>query len=431
MIPIPTLNTQPLRVPHIQSGVTSNGWEVVHVHRPDLGISSARLMIRGGYMAGGCGVGPLCDESLLRILHKEAESSPISGDIEVGTTPTHSLYSYDGLASEMPEVLRQLASVLFVPPDVSQHIDLMKKLQIQRLQYASEQGGALARWCLSELYHGAGHPCSMGGGIRIGDFRSISIEQTQQSWADRYARPQGTVVMVGPNDMEQTMRIVEELLPAAGARAHVEVPPPASQWGLYGCQKDGASQTEIRLIRPGPRRSHEDFWPMELGIWEMGGLFDGRLNRELRTEGGFTYGAYAHLSATYHGGIVEVGTAVENESAIEALSLIQSVLNQPEIGWTEEKIQRLRHNHRQRLLNYWETNSSVADLVEIRLLEGSCPGDIVPDLLSSLEIDADKMSAQLAKLAKRPECVVLCGDLDGLPKHIHGFKEVAPTIMSD
>ena len=128
---------------------------------------------------------------------------------------------------------------------------------------------------------------------------------------------------------------------------------------------------------------------------------------------------------------MEVGAAVEAGAVMEALGVVQEILNEPSTNWTEERLERLLHNHCQRLLSQWETAASVADFIEQRLLEGFQPEEVATDLEMSMQVAPGSMAEQMEKLAMQPELIVLCGDMEVLPAGGTGLQEVAPAILAD
>jgi predicted Zn-dependent peptidase len=83
--------------------------------------------------------------------------------------------------------------------------------------------------------------------------------------------------------------------------------------------RPGAVQTEIRIGHPGLSRRTPDFYPVTVMGAILGGLFNSRLNMNLREEKGYTYGASAGFDLRRARGPFTARAAVNTEATIPAL----------------------------------------------------------------------------------------------------------------
>jgi zinc protease len=67
-------------------------------------------------------------------------------------------------------------------------------------------------------------------------------------------------------------------------------PPPARARAIYLVDKQAAVQSVFRLGQVGPTRYTPDYYALEVMNMILGGLFQSRLNHEIREEKGFSYG---------------------------------------------------------------------------------------------------------------------------------------------
>ncbi len=81
----------------------------------------------------------------------------------------------------------------------------------------------------------------------------------------------------------------------------------------------GAVQTEIRIGHPGLSRHTADFHAISVMGAILGGLFNSRLNMNLREEKGYTYGASAGFDLRRARGPFTARAAVNTEATIPAL----------------------------------------------------------------------------------------------------------------
>jgi predicted Zn-dependent peptidase len=124
--------------------------------------------------------------------------------------------------------------------------------------------------------------------------------------------------------------------PVAGPLPSAAIPPDRpSSLGRHVrvIHRPGSVQSEIRIGHVGVSRRDPDFYPLLVLSMILGGLFDSRLNRRLREERGYTYGAGAGFDARRAAGPfvarAAVHTAVTVPAIVETLAEIERIRHQP------------------------------------------------------------------------------------------------------
>jgi len=117
--------------------------------------------------------------------------------------------------------------------------------------------------------------------------------------------------------------------PTATAPGPIDATPAADHRRLLVVDRKGSVQTEIRIGHPGARRQTPDFHAIAVMGAILGGLFNSRLNRKLREEKGYTYGAHAGFDLRRAAGPfaarAAVDTAVTVPSVREMLAVIEGI----------------------------------------------------------------------------------------------------------
>ena len=81
----------------------------------------------------------------------------------------------------------------------------------------------------------------------------------------------------------------------------MEAPPESTmshKSGVFMVDKRGAAQSQLRIGHLGIERSNPDYVPMVLCNAILGGMFNSRINMNLREDKGYTYGAFSALDFT-------------------------------------------------------------------------------------------------------------------------------------
>jgi zinc protease len=83
--------------------------------------------------------------------------------------------------------------------------------------------------------------------------------------------------------------------------------------------KPGAAQTTLRAVTLGTQRSNPDFAALEVANNALGGLFDSRINMNLREKNGYTYGANSYFNYRRGTGPFYIVTSVRTDTTSDAL----------------------------------------------------------------------------------------------------------------
>jgi zinc protease len=126
-----------------------------------------------------------------------------------------------------------------------------------------------------------------------------------------------TLIIVG----DITVRAAEELVVStlglwAGAlprRVMASDRPARREPGVHIVTKPDAPQSELRIGQVGIPRKHADYFPIVVMNAVLGGLFNSRINLNLREEHGYTYGAFSAFDWRRQAGPFAVSTAVKSE----------------------------------------------------------------------------------------------------------------------
>ncbi|MBI2764049.1 MAG: insulinase family protein [Chloroflexi bacterium] len=107
--------------------------------------------------------------------------------------------------------------------------------------------------------------------------------------------------------------------PAAAGSGLVDAAAASRERRIRVVHRPGAVQTEIRIGHPGLARRIPDFHAVAVMSTLLGGLFNSRLNRRLREEKGYTYGASAGFDLRRSAGPFSARAAVNTDVTVPAV----------------------------------------------------------------------------------------------------------------
>jgi zinc protease len=153
-----------------------------------------------------------------------------------------------------------------------------------------------------------------------GDEKSVSAierEHILSFYESRYLPGGTTVIVVGDitadRAEELTRRALGQWAGGAPTRVVVDDRPARLDRAVHVVAKSDASQSELRIGHVGIARNHPDFFSVNVMNAVLGGLFNSRINLNLREVHGPTYGAFSGFDWRRQAGPFVVSTAVKSD----------------------------------------------------------------------------------------------------------------------
>lgn len=180
--------------------------------------------------------------------------------------------------------------------------------------------------------------------------------------------PQNTaVVVVGGLDPEVALLEVEARLDP-WQREAVELPPlpepdelPA---GITLVDKRNSAQSELRVGHLGVKRAHPDYFPTIMLNAVLGGMFNSRINMNLREDKAYTYGARSTFAFLRAGGYFGVFTAVRTDATGPALTeILKEIDRMIDTGVSDEELRGAKNRYSLSLPGYFQTVEGIGAMV--------------------------------------------------------------------
>ena len=172
-------------------------------------------------------------------------------------------------------------------------LDRIRAQRIVALNAAKAQPGAIARRVFPKVLYGTAHP--FGQLVTEDSYKAITRDDVA-AFAKGYFEPgRAAIVVVGDITPAAAKAAVEKALaawPAGGSKPAFTYPPlpPKQPTTIYLVDKPGAAQSTFAIGLPGPPRSTPDYYAIEVMDTLLGGMFQSRLNANIREAKGLSYG---------------------------------------------------------------------------------------------------------------------------------------------
>ncbi len=351
----------------------------------------------------------------------------LGAQLSTGADREGSTVSLSVLTDRFDKSMALMSEAVLRPRLMKEEWDRVKSLHLEDLAMEDDDPGALATKVANREFFGASHPYSRpvrGTPETVG---KLTLEDIKASYR-RIFTPQGAAIYAsGSLSVDRLKAILNEKLgawkggsPAAQA-AYPAVSPQKQR--LVIIDKPGAVQTVIRIMMPTePFTSPNRHALTELGV-AFGGTFTSRINRNLREEKGYTYGAGLRFAFSRPASYVVASTAVRADVTGAALQEIISEFTKIKTGdLTDEEADKARNTVRVDFINALGTRQGLVSTA-ISYRENGIPfTQIGQELDRFAKVDL----ATLNNLAPNAlpfdrALIVLVGDRAAILKQIEGL----------
>ena len=218
------------------------------------------------------------------------------------------------LSNRLERALSLLAEVLRTPAFAPREVERLKEERLaELLEQKSEPRGLADERFTSSLYKPTSRLSVQEGGSERTVGRA-TVEACRAWHASQFAPGVTAVVIAGDFDVDDVVRLTSGALAdwrhPAPAVAPVDDSAVRSDRGVQLLDRVGAPQTELRLGHVGLRRSHPDYFDVVVMNAILGGVFNSRINLNLRERNAYTYGAFSSFEWRRDAGPFVVSTAV-------------------------------------------------------------------------------------------------------------------------
>jgi zinc protease len=241
------------------------------------------------------------------------------------------------LVEHLSEAFDLLGEVIRTPAFRTREVERLKAERLAELLQLRTEPGGLADELFSRFLYSPTSRFAHSDGGDEKSVESIEREHILAFYEARYLPGSATVIVAGDVSVDQAEQLVRRALGewkgGAASRIVGDDTPAKRARGVHIIAKSDASQSELRIGHVGIPRNHPDFFPVNVMNAVLGGLFNSRINLNLREVHGYTYGAFSSFLWRRQAGPFVVSTAVKsditNAAAREILTEIDRMRAEP------------------------------------------------------------------------------------------------------
>lgn len=300
-----------VEMPVPRRSVLDNGMVVMLLEDPELPMIQARALVRTGSrwespeLTGLAGLtGQLLRSGGTRDLSSDAlddllEDRAAVLETSIGLTSGSAYLS--SLREDFPEMLRIFSDVLRRPAFEAEKLVVAKRLAEADIARQNDSASQILNREFRELLYGGDSPY-----IQTPTYASLAaIDRSDlQAWHKKYFHPNRVVLgITGDFESAKVLALVREVFGGwkKGPEVEQEIPVVdlTPRPGIFFIEKEGITQSNIRIGHLGLRRDHPDYYALEVMNQLFGGSFAARLFSRVRTEKGLAYNVFGVLTTSW------------------------------------------------------------------------------------------------------------------------------------
>lgn len=407
---------------------TPAGHPVWVLPRTDLPLVSLRIVVPGGSVTDPAehpGLTSLADAMLLRGAGEldaaafTAEADRRAIQLRSWTARRATVLEADFTADQLDAALGLLATAVLDPRFDSAATERLLDQRRTELRESLDDPRSVASTLGWTLWFGADHPYGHPTSGTVDGIEGITAPRLAESWAQRRA---GGLHFVAVGDVDGDAlqsaidRHFEESPAATGALA---LPSPGAgvaggRPGRFFVDQPGASQTVLRVTLPAPAVNDPRVAPMQLGAFVLGGSFTSRLNRVLREEQGYTYGARAWPQHGPDYGMLVASTNVFVDQTGPALADLVRLIDEARAGIDADELRKAQSGSRTESIETAASRSSLADELVRAMLDGLPPDAAARSARTLAATDETTVDAMLAEIDLNKAQIIVVGDIESI-----------------
>jgi zinc protease len=360
--------------------------------------------------------------------------SALGATPSVVTTVDHTTIRFECITRHFLPAWDLVSEMLTAPRFDAKDFARKRSIQLGDLMQGPDDTQWTAQRAFRALLYGPEHPYGNPSQGYIETVETLRPDDVRAFHKSHFG-PRGTlVIVVGDIEPERLIADIEGTLGRWTSPAPVPKPRPAPRamavpGSVYLVDKPGAVQSVLSVGRRWVDRHDPRYFATKIGNRVLGGDFLSRLNRNLREERGFTYGAQSFFLFRRTGSVWALSTAVRTDATVPALKEVVRELDAlaGDKPFTGEELAIARGAEARSFPEAFESPDSLSGILS-EIAEFGLPPDYLDTYLDQLQAaKSDEIHKAMAEVVDPKDRVVLVvGDRKAIEPKLKtiGFKDV-------
>jgi zinc protease len=442
---VPTPGPVPaLTVPRWTRSTLANGADLIVIERKGLPLVDFGIWLMGGaehvepFEKPGVAsfLGPMMLEGT-KTKNGEAlaEAQQLLGiRLSIGVGGQSGNVGFTSTTATFKDTLTLLMDVVLNPTFPADALERQRSQRLIGFKQQMARTAGIAGRVFPKLLYGDEH--QLGRVISEGSLSSITREDLI-AFHKSYLQPgRAMVVVSGDVNAAEVKKTVESAMTSwarAGAKPafnYSKLPAPKATT-IYLVDQPKAAQSTVAIGNPGPPRTTADYYALEVMNAMLGGLFQSRLNANIREDKGYSYGVGSGFGFGRGPGAFRTGgdivSAKTDAALVEFMKELRGIMGPRPV--TDEELETAKASLIQSLPSEFETVSSVSGAIASLWLQG-LPDDYYQQFVARVSAVTKEDVVRVAKQYIDVDHLVILvvGDRETIEAPLRATK-IAPVVM--
>ena len=295
--------------------------------------------------------------------------------IGVGISGEEGSISFVSTKKNFDTALALLADMMLNSTFPAEALERLRARTLVGLTQAKDQPNAIGANVFAKILYSEAHPY----GQRMTEASAKAITRDDViAFHKAYFQPgRAIITVVGDVTPSNAKASVEKALVAwtkGGAKPSFDYPklPELQPAKIYLVDKPGAAQSVFNIGLPGPPRNTPDYFALQVLNTILGGMFQSRLNANIREQKGYSYGVNSGFSYGKGPGAFRAGGAIVSNKTdlalIEFMKELKGIVG--DIPITDEEIKTAKESLIQRLPQRFASVNGISDAISSLTVQG-------------------------------------------------------------
>jgi predicted Zn-dependent peptidase len=268
-----------------------------------------------------------------------------------------------------------LADMMLNSTFPAEALERLRARTLVNLTQAKDQPNAIGANVFAKILYGEAHPY----GQRMTETSAKAITRDDViAFHKAYFQPgRAIITVVGDVTPSNAKASVEKALAAwakGGAKPAFDYPklPELQPAKIYLVDKPGAAQSVFNIGLPGPPRNTPDYFALQVLNTILGGMFQSRLNANIREQKGYSYGVNSGFNYGKGPGAFRAGGAIVSNKTdlalIEFMKELKGIVG--DIPITDDEIKTAKESLIQRLPQRFASVNGISDAISSLTVQG-------------------------------------------------------------
>ncbi len=343
--------TPALKVPSNWTTELSNGMLVYGIEQNEIPTVNFSLVMDGGHLLDDKnknGVANLMTDIMMEgtanktPAELEEEIEMLGASLNMYTTSETIVIQGNTLTRNFDKTMELVEEILLQPRWDEEEFARIKTKTINEIKRSNANPNVVANRIFNKMLYGEDHIFSYPTSGTEESVSALTIDDLKAYYNNYFSPSVSKFHVVGKINKERALTNLKAL-EAGWAAKDVEMPSyPAENNrennGLYFVDIPDAKQSVINIGYISMPRTDEDFYPVEVMNYKLGGSFSGNVNLILREKKGYTYGARTNFSGSKIPGTFKASSSVRTNTTGESVQILKDQIASYREGISEDDL---------------------------------------------------------------------------------------------